>query len=519
MRDLEWVLVALNLIALLAMVIPRHWRPRAQAFIPALGFMVMLLHLVLEGYRWQMMPSYVLTLLLATFAIPAMVNGYSRDKAGWGARLFGLFLMVLGLVMWVAATLPPYLLPVFELPEPSGPHAVGTVDFHLEDSSRPETMTELPNDSREMMVTAWYPVAAGTETGSPVPYLPQATVSGSILSRALRLPSYTFTYLGLVDTHAYYGVPAVAGPLPVLLFSHGYMPGFGRQNTIQMEELASHGYVVFAIHHPYEAAAVRFPERGIVAGDVQRMNDMRAEYSRTKELRLAYETATGAAKVEAARNYFAALPLRRETLDRWTEDVFFILGQLSDIEAGQVKAVRWGPGRQGQSDGDNPLAGRLDLARMGIFGMEMGGMVAAQACLMSDAFAAGLNYDGLPVGAITDLQRDVPFLMLYAEQRAGEADALLAKAFEPAYSGTVQGATMYNFNDFSVVSDFFQGMGFLGEIDGDEMSQLLSTVTLAYFDHYVKEGETTAFAFQRDALQVQRHHQPATAESPPGEQL
>ena len=58
--------------------------------------------------------------------------------------------------------------------------------------------------------------------------------------------------------------PNAAGrPFPVLLFSHG----FGESSltySAQLEDLASHGYVVFGIEHPFDAYALRLPGDRIV---------------------------------------------------------------------------------------------------------------------------------------------------------------------------------------------------------------------------------------------------------------
>jgi hypothetical protein len=50
------------------------------------------------------------------------------------------------------------------------------------------------------------------------------------------------------------------------MFSHGY-GGVIMQNTVLMEELASHGYVVFSIAHPYEAVVTAFPNGDVIYED------------------------------------------------------------------------------------------------------------------------------------------------------------------------------------------------------------------------------------------------------------
>jgi predicted dienelactone hydrolase len=46
---------------------------------------------------------------------------------------------------------------------------------------------------------------------------------------------------------------------PVLIFSHG-LTGFRNQNTFEVEELASHGYIIVGIDHTYDAAATIFTD-------------------------------------------------------------------------------------------------------------------------------------------------------------------------------------------------------------------------------------------------------------------
>src|SRR5690606_18484258 len=77
---------------------------------------------------------------------------------------------VLGLV--VAAVLP-VVVPVFQFPQPSGPHAIGTVTYHWTDNERPEVFTAATNDARELVVQIWYP-AVEAPSAPRVPYMQDA---------------------------------------------------------------------------------------------------------------------------------------------------------------------------------------------------------------------------------------------------------------------------------------------------------------------------------------------------------
>ncbi len=51
---------------------------------------------------------------------------------------------------------------------------------------------------------------------------------------------------------------------PVVIYSHGYTSFLG-QNTALMEELASHGYIVYSAQHTYDSSPVVFPNGDVAA--------------------------------------------------------------------------------------------------------------------------------------------------------------------------------------------------------------------------------------------------------------
>ena len=68
------------------------------------------------------------------------------------AILIGIvFLFVIGAFIF------PALLPVVDLPVPTGSYAVGTTTFKLVDETRKEVFSAEPGDYRTILVTAWYP--------------------------------------------------------------------------------------------------------------------------------------------------------------------------------------------------------------------------------------------------------------------------------------------------------------------------------------------------------------------------
>ncbi len=160
MRSLEVIHLFILALTLISIPILRRKPPRRLRFLPTLPALVMLLQLVIEGYRWQMFPAYVLSALVFLGWLPAMIRGYQsgvtirRRKSTDGlvvlACLFGLFMV------WITVELCVQM-PVFTMPVSHGQYAVGTRTFLLVDESRPDGESPLGSGFRTMSIQAWYP--------------------------------------------------------------------------------------------------------------------------------------------------------------------------------------------------------------------------------------------------------------------------------------------------------------------------------------------------------------------------
>src|SRR4030095_6576194 len=105
-----------------------HPRPFAMRFTPALALALTLIHFAVEGYRWQMIPIYVLTALLGLSTL-IKIQSIADWKPLASYFTFGLLLL---------STALPILLPVPKIPAPTGSYQVGTRIYELTDESRRE---------------------------------------------------------------------------------------------------------------------------------------------------------------------------------------------------------------------------------------------------------------------------------------------------------------------------------------------------------------------------------------------
>jgi len=409
-------------------------------YIPGLGMLFTLIHLGLEKFRWQMLPAYGLVFVFFLLSLRRIKSG-GRPPDKQPPRRFLLILgFIFRLLVFTLVAALPVLIPVFRLPEPTGPYPVGTAMLYLVDYARPETLSPDPNDYRELMVQVWYPARAEP---------------GARLAPLMEHPPPQFGHLSLVRTHAYRDVPVSnAQPsYPVLIFSHGHV-GFIEQNLTQMEELASQGYIVCSMAHPYHTIATGFPDGRVVPADSDLANDFLKGISPSREV-------------------------YAEHLRIWTDDTRFLIDELERFQAGEKESL---------------FVGKLDMDRLGIFGQSFGGVTAVQVCSLDDRCQAGINLDaGLPgnyTGRVTDFRLDQPFMFMLNESAGYNRGVIFGGLDNTVYVVTVRGTRHFDFTDLGLYSPVFKFTESFGLIDRRRMVEIINSYTAAFFDRYLK-GETS----------------------------
>lgn len=249
-----------------------------------------------------------------------------------------------------------------DIPPPTGRLSVGRTVYRWEDVSRPETMTPDAGDHRELVAQIWYP-AESRPDGPYAPYFADLATLRSALIASGEVSALEAFGLHFVRSHAILDaeVSSQQQRYPVLIFSPGNATNVSLYSAV-LEELASHGYIVVALEHPYDVTAV-----SLAAGRVARYD---AEQ---------WPQVGQHAEADAQNASARFVQLRVETR---AQDAIFALDQI----------VRLG----GEQDGR--FHGRLDLERIGIFGHSLGGMTAASACQLDPRLDACLNLDGLALG-------------------------------------------------------------------------------------------------------------------------
>ncbi len=192
-----------------------------------------------------MTPIYLVSLITAVASLRGYSNSTKNSLQKISISL--LFLTMMGLCIFLSSVLP-----IFKLPKPSGTYQVGSQNIHISTDLN-ELITEDISDKREFMVKVWYPAKVNQEPKEA--YSNAGEQKG--FARKYGLPENTFSYLNKIKTHTFINPKLSDGRFPVLIFSHGYQSNATEYYAL-LEEIVSHGFIVFNINHTYESTGSLF---------------------------------------------------------------------------------------------------------------------------------------------------------------------------------------------------------------------------------------------------------------------
>ncbi len=403
------------------------------------------------------------------------------------------FILTIGPTVYLIWFQPP-----FYFPKPTGQYAVGVKTYHWVNTSRKETFANDPvHPNRELMVNVWYPTTLKLRRTSPAqgtlaarPSTPYARYLADYYKEnkktnlaCILVSRQIYSYAQLNATLA-----TDVSQFPIIIFSHNY-GGASDSNTAQCEELASHGYAVVGISHPYANGIIQFSDGRIADGII------------------------AVEKRFQGANSIKTHKLLDQEIETWISDVQFVLDQLEQLT----------------NDKASIFYQRFDQKNIGIFGHSMGGGTAAQICRRDPRIKAGVALEGVFFGNDATTGFDTPFMFMLAGnlvkmyerpwthddwKKFGICSLDEEKSFRATYLPTVkqlvqsrkhdmyafvvQGAGHMFFSDaallkqasiFSRFLDCFEDTRIgsdVGPINGFRATEIVNAYLLNFFDKYLK---------------------------------
>ena len=299
--------------------------------LPLVLVALLIAQLLLEGWRWQMLPVY------------AVVLAAVADSLAPGTRSATtmLYAAVAALAMLALSTLASLVFQHLALTRPGGALPVGftTLPYSPRQQGRSNGSEQLPAPLKQL----WYP-------GAPLPL--GRRVAAFLSERFAHRLKATDTVPATAD------LPPASGPAkyPMLVYVGGW-PEDSVQNRSLICDLVSRGFVVVSLQYPGRPPGMTQQE---FTAQLARLARPMADYS-------------------SAAAFQQTVELDNERARIFAGDASAVLDEIASLDHGEGIA---GIGRI------------VDLQRAGVFGFSFGGGVAAQASRADPRFKAAVNIDG-----------------------------------------------------------------------------------------------------------------------------
>lgn len=329
-------------------------------------------------------------------------------------------------------TIPAIIFPQYEDPEMTGEYKVNNFIYTFTDLNRIETFTNT-GENRKLTVEFWYPE----------------------------------------ETDEKY---------PLIVFSHGAF-GVKSSNTSTFMELASNGYVVCSIDHPYHAAGTMDSDGNLTIGSSKFMQEVidanRGIYSEKEQFRL----------------YDNWMSLR-------TDDINFVIDTiLNNIENSSVEVYRL-----------------IDGNKIGLMGHSLGGAASSQLGREREDISAVINMDGSMLGeysidiegriVINNEPYPIPMLNFYSDYVMNKIIAdpkyvypnkYISSISPNAFEVCIRGSNHMSYTDLPLFSPFLanqlsgvSGASSKANVDKYYCIETMNKLVLEFFNCYLKdEGSFT----------------------------
>jgi dienelactone hydrolase len=397
-----------------------------------LSFILLALVSVIQwSFRW-----YALGALLLTWAVIG-VWGLVRKSEKKEYKTVRTVFKALGTLFLVGIVLTPALIfPQYQLPKVTGTYQVATVNHTYIDKNRIETFTKT-GENRKINVEFWYP-----KDGD--------------------------------------------GKYPLVVFSHG-SGGVKTSNTSTFMNLASNGYVVCSIDHPYHSLFTRGSDGHAVTADPAYLQE--------------YMNLNSGKYTEAEK-----FQIEHKWLSLRTADINFALDTIL---------------AQTQAAGTDRVYQLTDPEKIGLIGHSLGGESVAQVARERNDIDAVINLDADLGGeyldyvdgryVINDKIYPAPLLTIYSDDLVRLLDAIpdasttvavkhVSATSPNAYEVHITGTNHMSLTDLPLVSPFFASMvsnsvKHVGEETADKNYVLdeMNSIVLEFFNVYLKgDGSFTS---------------------------
>lgn len=377
--------------------------------------------LITTALKWDFR-LYGIALIISTLAIIHLINLTRNNikQKGFSAR-HTITTSIGMMIFWFVAFIPALIFPQHQSIPPTGKFAVETATYTYTDGSRIETYADT-NENRKVTVRFWYPV----------------------------------------DAHDKY---------PLILFSHGTF-GVVTSNISLYSELASHGYVIASISHPYQSLFTTDAD-----GKTSWLNQ-----------EFMHEVSIEDAKTDRSQSF----AFYKKWMAVRMGDINFVLDTLLN---------------EAKNQNPDDVYRLIDPSRIGIMGHSLGGSAALGIGEMRKDVSAVLALESPFMYDVIGVENNefvwnpkaypVPVLNIYSDSswshlrewpQYAENVKLLTDNNDTVHNVYIKGSGHLSLTDLALTSPFLTRLlnGYTDSIDKRYCLQTINQLALGFFDAYLK---------------------------------
>ena len=276
--------------------------------------------------------------------------------------------------------------------------------------------------------------------------------------------------------------------LPLVIFSHGAF-GWYQSNMSAYQELASNGYVVVSIEHPYHSMFTHDTSGKLIIVDTQFMQNA---------LAIGNAETSDTEREEVFR-------MEREWMELREADMNFAVDTLKSAADHQEYST-W-TYTDGTEEQIRNIMQLVDTNKIGLMGHSLGGATAVTVGRRDD-ISAVIDIDGTMIGEQTDFKDGkyvvneepytTPLLAIDNEAHHNDCQEYLQTGYvyannvildnaTNAYNTYFIGAGHMNFTDLPLISPFLAEKLGTGDIDPEQCTDTLNKLILDFYNCYLKD--------------------------------
>jgi len=343
----------------------------------------------------------------------------------------------------------------------TGQHLIGTKRMVWIDSTRTNWFLDGYGPYRQLMAQIWYPADASALLSSvkKSKYIDnKKALTYTIELQGYKIPEILTNQIGSIKCNSWEDASPVSNKkFPILIFSHGH-GGLRTQNTNQVEELVSHGYIVIAVDHTYDAGFVEFPDGNIA-------------YSLTSK-------PEGERLNETPETFYTRFGYR-------VDDIDFVINKIDSFD-----------------DYDLNISAIMDKNNIGIFGHSFGCLTSVYATYFNDRIKSCFGLDGWfePLhDSLVFKNINKPIMHLGQNNKGDEQfwnDINFVKMNNFIKSNSdlsvmvdIPGSHHYDYTDFTYFSYIAKKLNFSGTVSTKKMAKIMNVTLLDFFNYTLKDDK------------------------------